>query len=316
MSTKLKYFNVVDIYMSFIEKQRHGEHYYYYLVKNVRISNTKAKKVRIFLGREVPKYEELQKYFLEIEKKAVSKYSGKWLSKELIERLEDLSASVVVFHKTPGNALPKDFLVRYTYNTNAIEGNRLTLRQTALVLTDKIAPEGARTNDVIEALNSLDAWEFVKKYKGKLSKKFVCRVQYEITKNTPCRIQGDYRDSEIRIEGSGHIPPKSSEVSALMQKLFEEYNKLKKELHPLETATLVHNKLVKIHPFTDGNGRTSRLLMNWILQRNRFPAVIIEVINKEKYYNCIEHADRGDQRYFAVFLAEQMLGQYMIVLPT
>ena len=90
----------------------------------------------------------------------------------------------MVFHKTPEDALPKDFLVRYTYNTNAIEGNRLTLRQTALVLSDKIAPEGARTNDVIEALNSLDAWEFVKKYKGKLNKKFVCKVQYEITKNT------------------------------------------------------------------------------------------------------------------------------------
>ncbi len=315
MSTRLKYINVVDIHMSFIEKQRHGKHYYYYLVKNVRISPTKAKKVRIFLGRNVPKREELQKYLLEIEKKAISEYSGKWLSRELIERLEDLRASVVVFHKTPEDALPKDFLVRYTYNTNAIEGNRLTLRQTALVLSDKIAPEGARTNDVIEALNSLDAWEFVKKYKGKLNKKFVCKVQYEITKNTTCRIQGDYRDSEVRIAGSEHIPPKPSEVPTLMQKLFEEYDELKREVHPIELATLMHNKLVKIHPFTDGNGRTSRLLMNWILQRNRFPAVIIEVTNKEKYYNCIEHADRGDQKYFTVFLAEQMLEQYTIILP-
>jgi Fic family protein len=315
MSTRLKYLNVVDIYMSFIEKQRHGKHSYYYLVKNVRISPTKAKKVRIFLGREVPKHDELQKYFLEIEKKAVSEYSGRWLSKELIKRLEDLRASVVVFHKTPGDALPKDFLVRYTYNTNAIEGNKLTLRQTALVLSDKIAPEGARTNDVIEALNSSDAWELIKRYKGKLNKKFVCRIQYEITKNTTCRIQGDYRDREVRIAGSEHVPPRPSEVNTLMQKLFEEYDRERKSLHPIELATLIHNKLVKIHPFTDGNGRTSRLLMNWILQRNRFPAVIIEVINKERYYKCIEHADRGEQKYLAVFLAEQMLEQYTVVLP-
>ncbi len=316
MSTKLKYLSVVDIYMSFIEKQRHGKHYYYYLVKNVRISPTKAKKVRIFLGRDVPKHDELQKFFLEIEKKAASEYTGKWLSKDLVERLEDLRASVVVFHKTPGDALPKDFLVRYTYNTNAIEGNKLTLRQTALVLSDKIAPEGARTNDVIEALNSLDAWEFVKKYRGKLNKKFVCKLQYEITKNTSCRIQGDFRDSDVGILGSEHIPPKPSEVPTLIQKLFEEYNELKKELHPIELATLIHNKLVKIHPFTDGNGRTSRLLMNWILQRNRFPAVIIEVTNKERYYSCIEHADKGDQNYFAVFLAEQMLKQYTVEVPS
>ena len=315
MSTRFKYLNVVDIHMSFIEKQRHGKHYYYYLVKNVRITSTKAKKVRIFLGREVPKHEELQKYFLEIEKKAVSEYKGKWLSNGLVERLENLRASVVVFHKTPGDVLPKDFLVRYTYNTNAIEGNKLTLRQTALVLSDKIAPEGSRTNDVIEALNSLDAWEFVKKYRGKLNKKFVCKVQYEITKNTSCRIQGDYRDSEVRIGGSEHIPPKPSEVPTLMQKLFEECNREKRELHPIELATLIHNKLVKIHPFTDGNGRTSRLLMNWILQRNRFPAVIIEVTNKERYYTCIEYADKGDQKNFAVFLAEQVLAQYTTVLP-
>lgn len=316
MSTIFKYLNVVDIYMSFIEKQQHGKHYYYYLVKNIRISPTKTKKIRIFLGREVPKHEELQKYFLKIEKKTISKYTGKWLSKELIERLEDLRASVVVFHKTSEDALPKDFLVRYTYNTNAIEGNRLTVRQTALVLADKIAPEGARTNDIIEALNSLDAWEFVKKYNGKLNKKFVCKIQYEITKNSICRIQGDYRDSEVRIEGSDPIPPKPSDVPTLMQKLFEEYNELKKELQPIELATLIHNKLVKIHPFTDGNGRTSRLLMNWILQRNHFPAVIIEVTNKEKYYSCIEHADKGNQKYFAMFLAEQMLKQYTILLLT
>ncbi len=314
MSTKFKYPNVVDIYMSFIEKQRHGKHYYYYLVKNVRISPTKAKKIRIFLGRGVPKHGELQKYFVAIEKKAAEQYNSKWLSKELIEKLEDLRATVAVFHKTSGDALPKDFSVRYTYNTNAIEGNRLTLRQTALVLTDSIAPEGARMEDVIETLNSSDAWGFVKKYKGSLNKKFVCKVQYEITKNTSCRIQGDYRDSEVRIIGSGHIPPKPSEVDGLMQKLFEEYNKQRRELHPVELATLLHNELVKIHPFTDGNGRTSRLLMNWILLRNRFPAVIIEVANKERYYKCIERADAGDQKPFTVFLAEQMLGQYTVAL--
>ncbi|MDE1832882.1 MAG: Fic family protein [Candidatus Micrarchaeota archaeon] len=315
MSTSLKYLDVVAIYVSFIEKQRHGKHHYYYVVKNVRVSPTKTKKIRIFLGREVPSHAELQRHLMELEKRSASGYDGKWLSKGLMGRLEDLRSSVAVFNKTPGEALPKDFLVRYTYNTNAIEGSKLTLRQTALVLSDRMAPEGARTEDVIEALNSSDAWEFVKKYKGKLDKKFVCKVQYELTKNTSCRIQGDYRDSDVRIIGSGHIPPRPSEVPALMQKLFEEYGRMKKELHPIELATLMHNKLVKIHPFTDGNGRTSRLLMNWILLRNRFPAVVIEVANKEKYYSCIEHADRGDQKHFSVFLAEQMLGQYTAVLP-
>lgn len=314
MTTKFKYSNVVDIHMPFIEKQLHGKHYYYYLVKSIRTSATKVKKIRIFLGREIPKHEELQQYFLEIEKMAAGQYNSRWLSKELMEKLDDLRASIIVFNKAPDNALPKDFLVRYTYNTNAIEGNKLTLRQTALVISDKIAPEGSRTEDVVEALNSLDAWEFVKKYKGGLNKKFLCEIQYEITKNTSCRIQGDYRGGGVRIMGSEYIPPKALEIAGLMQKLFEEYRKQKKALHPVELATLMHNKLVNVHPFTDGNGRTARLLMNWILLKNHFPAVVIEVANKEEYYRCIEYADKGDQKHFAVFLAEQLLKQYTVAL--
>jgi len=83
-----------------------------------------------------------------------------------------------------------------------------------------------------------------------------------------------------------------------------------KTLHPIELATLLHNRFVNIRPFTDGNGRTARLLMNWILLRNKFPQVIIEASNKEQYYNAIETADKGDQKPFAVFLTKQLLSQY------
>ncbi len=301
--------------MSFIEKQRHGKYSYFYLVKNIRVSPTKVKKLRVWLGREVPKQDELQKYFVELEKRTLEQYQANWLPKELVEKVDDLSASITVFHKIPTNILPKDFLVRYTYNTNAIEGNRLTLRQTALVLSDRIAPEGTRADDVIEALNAVDAWNFIKSYKNRLNKKFTCKIQYEITKNTSCRIQGNYRDSEVRISGSEHIPPKAGDVPKLLEKLFTEFYSEKKTLHPIELAALLHNKFVNIHPFTDGNGRTARLLMNWILLRNKFPPVVIEVSNKERYYNAIEAADKGDQEPFAIFLANQLLSQYTLPLP-
>jgi len=301
--------------MSFIEKQRHGKHFYYYLVKNFRTTPTKVRKLRVFLGREIPKHDELQKYFLGLEKKAMEQYKTRWLPRELVEKVDDLSASIIVFHKTPSEVLPKDFLVRYTYNTNAIEGNRLTLRQTALVLSDKIAPQGVRTEDIIETFNSVDAWNFVKSYKGRLNKAFVCKVQYEVTKNTSCRIQGDYRDGEVRIMGSEHKPPKPEDVPKLLDELFVEFHTQKKILHPVELATLLHNKFVDIHPFTDGNGRSARLLMNWVLLKNKFPPVIIEVVNKEEYYNAIEVADGGDQKPFAVFISKQLLAQYTIVLP-
>ena len=302
--------------MSFIEKQRHGKHTYFYLVKNVRIRPNKVKKLRVWLGREISKQNEMQKYFVELEKRAMEQYETKLLPKELVEKVDDLSASITVFHKTHANVLPKDFLVRYTYNTNAIEGNRLTLRQTALVLNDRIAPEGTRTDDVIEALNSEDAWNFIKSYKNKLNKKYVCKIQYELTKNTSCRIQGDYRDGEVRIGGSEHVPPKFTEVPKLLEQLFSQFYLERKALHPIELATFIHNRFVNIHPFTDGNGRTARLLMNWILIKSKFPPVIIEFSNKEQYYKSIEAADKGDQKPFAVFLANQLLSQYTLPLPT
>ena len=302
--------------MSFIEKQRHGKHTYFYLVKNIRIRPNKVKKLRVWLGREIPKQNELQKYLVELEKRAMGQYQTRWLPKELVEKVDDLSASITIFHKTPTNALPKDFLVRYTYNTNAIEGNRLTLRQTALVLSDRIAPEGTRADDVIEALNAADAWDFIKSYKRRLNKAFVCRIQYEITKNTSCRIQGNYRDSEVRIAGSEHIPPKPAIVSGLLEDLFAWFYLEKKRSHPIELAAMLHNKFVNIHPFTDGNGRTARLLMNWILLRNKFPPVIIEVSNKEQYYNAVEAADKGDQKPFATYLCSQLLSQYIISIPS
>jgi Fic family protein len=296
--------------MPFIEKQRHGNGFYYYLVKNVRLSPSIVKKVRIFLGREVPPHDKLQELFQQIERKAPKPYSSKWLSKETSERIEDLHASISIFKNFPSEALPADFLVRFTYNSNAIEGNPLTLRQTALILSDNIAPQGAKTDDVVEVMNGKDAWDFARDYKGALSEKFLQTVQYEVTKNTKCRLQGEYRDSEVRISGSEWKPPTASEVPEQMEKIVKEYRKSKQTLHPVELAAWLHNRLVQVHPFTDGNGRSARLAMNWVLIRKKFPPVVISVQNKEQYYSAIEEADNGNQKLFAEFLAKQLLEQY------
>ncbi|MFA6530907.1 MAG: Fic family protein [Candidatus Micrarchaeia archaeon] len=302
--------------MAFIEKQRHGNGFYYYLVKNVRISPAIVKKVRIFLGNKVPPHDKLQQLFKEIEKKAPKPYRAKLIPKDMLERIEDLHASVAIFKSFPKEVLPADFLVRFTYNTNAIEGNPLTLRQTALILSDNIAPQGTRTEDVMEVMNGKDAWEFVRGYSGELSEKFIKKIQLEVTKNTKCRIQGKYRNSEVRIGGSEWKPPLAKDVLVLMKKMVAEYKKIKRSLHPVELASWLHNQLVQVHPFTDGNGRTARLVMNWILLKKKYPPVIISVQNKEQYYYAIEAADKKDERPFAVFLANQLLEQYSTLEKT
>jgi len=261
----------------------------------------------------VPPHEKLQALFRELERKTPKPYSAKWLPKEIVEKIEDLHASVTVFRKLPESMIPEDFLVRFTYNTNAIEGNQLTLRQTALILSENISPQGVKTDDVVEVMNGKDAWEFVKNYKSVANEGFLKRIQYEVTKNTKCRLQGKYRDSEVRIGGSEWVPPKAIDVPDLMRSSIREYKGHKRMLHPLELASWLHNKIARIHPFTDGNGRTARLAMNWVLMRKRFPPVIIDVRNKEEYYRVIEAADAGDQKPFCRFLAKQMLEQYVVL---
>ncbi|MFH1246801.1 MAG: Fic family protein [Candidatus Micrarchaeota archaeon] len=298
--------------MSYVEKQRHGNHDYFYLVKSIRVSPTSVKKIKIFLGRQMPAHSELQKRFAELEKKVPGSFSPKQLSTELAEKIDDLRSSVITFKNFPDDALPKDFLVRFTYNTNAIEGNPLTLRETALILVDGIAPQGAKTNDIVEVSNGKDAWEFVKTYKNGLNEDFVCKTQFEITKNTTCRLQGKYRDSEVGISGSDWKPPAAKEVPKEIETALQEFKQLKKQLHPVELASWIHNKTVQVHPFTDGNGRTARLLMNWVLIKHKLPPVIIEAKNKQEYYNTIEAADKGDEKPFVEFLAKQLLQQYTI----
>ncbi len=298
--------------MAFIEKQKRGKYTYYYLVKSFRVSPAQVKKVRIFLGPSVPPKEKLQEMLVELEKKAPKPYSAEQLDSDTVEQLEDLRASAVIFKSFPDDVIPKDFVVRFTYNSNAIEGNPLTLRETALVLADKIAPQGTGTDAVIEAMNGKDAWEFARSCKGQLNEAFIRKLQYHITKNTACRIQGEYRDSHVRISGSEWVPPKSQEVPVQMKKLCKDYSQKRKRVHPVELAGWVHNRLVQIHPFSDGNGRTSRLVLNWILMKNRFPPVIIYVKNKQEYYSMIEASDSGDEKPFANFLAMQMIEQYTL----
>ncbi len=296
--------------MPFIEKQRHGDHTYFYLVKSVRVSPTKVRKVRNFLGRDLPPKERIQELLEQLERKLPPSYATRWLEKGTAERLEDLKAAIAVFRTIPGEVLPKDFLVRFTYNTNAIEGNPLTMRQTALLLIDGIAPEGTRIEHVLETLNSKDAWEYIQTYRGSLGRPYVNKVQYLVTKNTSCRIQGDYRDSDFRISGSEWRPPSPTRLPKEMEDLFARFKASRRRTHPVELATMVHNGLVRIHPFTDGNGRTARLLMNWTLVKGRFPPVIIEARNKEAYYSAIEKGDAGEDGAFAKFLSHQLIDQY------
>ncbi|MBU0899183.1 MAG: Fic family protein [Nanoarchaeota archaeon] len=306
--------------MGYLERIERGGKTYYYVTKNFRVSNKKWKKIRKYVGDKPSSKEQTKKAVEEIEKEALkkglvkpsSKYA--YLSDEEAEKLQDLKE---VFNKWYGKLdsvekkkYEEDFIVRFTYNSNAIEGNRLSLRETSMILTENIIPAGATPNDYNETINSKDCYEFMKGYTGEFNQKFLLKVHELLTQNTNCKIAGDYRDHEVRISGSEWIPPTHEKVKEEMRKIFQWHYSARKKLHPIELGAILHNKLVRIHPFADGNGRTSRIVMNWILMKNKFPMFYIELRNKIKYYDAVEEGDKGNDEAIIHYIAKVLMEQH------
>ncbi|MBN2330302.1 MAG: Fic family protein [Candidatus Aenigmarchaeota archaeon] len=306
--------------MVYLEKIERVGKTYYYVTKNFRISDKKWKKIRKYVGDKPPTKEQTKKAIVEIEKEALkkgfmkpaSKYT--YLSDEEAEKLQDLKEVFKEWYEKLGAVGKKkyeeDFVVRFTYNSNAIEGNRLSLRETSMILTENIIPAGATPNDYNEAINSKDCYEFMKEYNGEFNQKFLLKIHELLTKNTNCKIVGNYRDHEVRISGSEWIPPTHEKVKEEMRRIFQWYYSNRKKLHPVELGAILHNKLVRIHPFADGNGRTSRVIMNWISMKNNFPMFFIELRDKIKYYDAVEEGDKGNDEAIVHYIAKVLMEQH------
>jgi len=311
--------------MVYLERIERKGKTYYYVTKNFRVSSKKWKKIRRYIGSKSPSKKQVTQAIAEIEADAVkigimkpiSKH--KYLSDSETEKLQDLKEVYNKWYgKLSGAEIKKyneDFIVRFTYNTNAIEGNRLSLRETSMILTENIIPAGATPNDYNEAINSKDCYEFIKIYAGEFNQKLLLKIHGLLTKNTNCKIVGEYRDHDVRISGSDWIPPSYKKIREEIRKIFQWYYVERKKLHPVELGTILHNKLVRLHPFSDGNGRTARVVMNWILMKNKFPMFYVELRDKINYYEAIEEGDKGNDKAIVHYIASILMQQYTFKSP-
>ncbi len=195
--------------------------------------------------------------------------------------------------------------VELTYNSNAIEGNSLSLSETKIVLEEGITVGGKSMKEHLEVTNHSKAIDFVESLVNKLSIEEidVLNLHALILDRIDHENAGFYRRGAVRISGTTHTPPSPAKVPALIK---EVYSLLKtKGGEPIETAAMVHQKFVDIHPFIDGNGRTARLLVNLYLMRNGYPPVIILRAERKKYINTITKARaERDITPFSNFLAK------------
>lgn len=219
-------------------------------------------------------------------------YSGLEFDFSYIDSLKKSIDQNRPFSKRLASSLHEKLIVEWTYNSNAIEGNTLTLSETKVVL-EGITIGGKSMVEHLEVINHREAILFVEDLianKEPLSEWNIKNIHALILKEIDNRNAGKYRSENVVISGAKHIPPKHYEIGDLMQKIMVEYQNEWKALHPIVKATLIHGEFVKIHPFIDGNGRTSRLLLNFELMKNGYPPIIIKNEERSRYYDVLDLA--------------------------
>jgi len=189
------------------------------------------------------------------------------------------------------------FKIELTYTSNAIEGNTLTRAETALVVEKGLTVKGKSLTEHLEATNHVEALEYVKTLVGKkrqeITERDISNIHRLILNNIEEDIAGRYRQQHARITGSEVVLPNPVKIPKLMQEFIEWLGNSNSD-HVAKIASDAHYKLVSIHPFTDGNGRTSRLLMNLLLMQEGYPPAIIRKEDRLEYIDSLENAQKGD----------------------
>ena len=218
---------------------------------------------------------------------------------ELQEKLNELSAlskrwrSIKPLDSVQLEKLQEYFHTAYTYESNRIEGNTLSLQETHLVVNEGITIGGKSVREHLEAINHTEAVDFVADMlvgKEDINKRNLLEIHRLILKSIDSENAGVYRKVPVRISGSAHTPPQPYLIEKMMEDFFYHYERQKNKLHPIILAAEMHERLATIHPFVDGNGRTSRLLMNFILLKNGYTLAILKGDTQSKldYFKALE----------------------------
>lgn len=238
------------------------------------------------------------------------------------ERLLEKRSKLIEIRKSNSENLfdnfNKAFEIDYAHNSTAIEGNTLTLIETKVLLEDEISVGNKSLREIYEVVNHNKAFAYVKKCISEnkpLDENIVKDIHSILMENI--LVGGVYRNVEVRITGAKHKPPAPSEMYYQIKEFFSNINS-KSDLNPIELAAWTHAEFVKIHPFVDGNGRTSRLIMNYQLMRNGFLPMSVNKEDRLEYFNYLEeYAVNSNLELFADFVAEleeQQLDEYLSIL--
>lgn len=211
--------------------------------------------------------------------------------------------------------------IEWTFNSNAIEGNTLSLEETAFFLKRGLTSQGKSMVEYLEAQNHAEAIGYLKDVLGReraLTEDLIKELHALLMKGIDWmwigppenRVRKSTRPGQykiepnhvIRLDGTVHYYCEPIKVPEEMERLLAFYEEHRRTRHPVEMAAELHYSLVAIHPFADGNGRVARLLMNLILMQNEYPPAVIRNERREEYYRALMAADEGDLSGFVTLV--------------
>lgn len=218
--------------------------------------------------------------------------------------------------------LREEFLINFTYNSNAIEGNTLTLQETALIIKEGITIDKKPLKDHLEAVGHKEAYLYVEELvqqKVPMSEKIIKEIHSLILMDKR-EDRGTYRRVPVNILGAVHTPPQPYLVPAQMEQLILHYEQLS-SLHVIERVAIFHLAFEAIHPFIDGNGRTGRLLLNLELMKEGYPPINIKFGDRKRYYHCFTsyHENGNDHSEIVSLISqylEEELSRYIEIVRT
>ncbi len=266
-------------------RRKKGRNRYFYLQHSFRIKGKPVTK-EVYLGRNIPK--DIEKIRDSLRKEA---------KKELYEKLDKIKKNFQNEWKiSPASAKRKqeqEIAIAFTYNTNAIEGSTITLEETREIVKDKIAPNKP-LYDIKETEAHYRVFLEMLCNGDKITKRLILKWHKELFSETKKEIAGTFREHLVRV--GDYVAPDWQDVKKLMND-FVKYLE-RKDMNPVELAARAHYRFEKIHPFSDGNGRVGRLLMNKVLWDANFPMLIIEYKRRKSYYKALKRGEDNFADYF------------------
>lgn len=231
----------------------------------------------------------------------------------LLEQADALLGQLQQYRDWDSRSVDKATDIEYTYDSNRIEGNTLTLRETDLVINKGLTIGGKPLVEHLEAINHYEAVELIREmacHDAHFNQHDLLTLHALILRGIDKQYAGRFRDIPVMISGSRHTPPQPWLLAELMAEYFDFYLQNRQSLHPLVLAAELHERLVTIHPFVDGNGRTARLVMNLVLLQHGYPIAIIhgDTESRLAYYDALEQCNLAQNKLpFYHLIAEKVI---------